>query len=203
MSSPNKKMVEAVSKAYPGRASAAPVVDLLITLLSMGGKGYKSLLKKRKELMPKFVQQMASLAEKHGERMLHTPGNQISFSMTLDSFTNEASAADTAAAAGRAAVSATYLGSMLFSRNVSGTRIVARGGSKAIGGYEFPGYGAHVDDYPNVYMTAACAIGMEEEEVSTQPLPAVLFFGPNTQRVANCAIHTGRCFCGADRQGYD
>ena len=63
--------------------------------------------------------------------------------------------------------SATYLGSMLFSRAVSGTRIVARGGSKTIGGHTFAGYGAHVDDYGSTYLTAACAIGMEEEEIGT------------------------------------
>jgi hypothetical protein len=31
-------------------------------------QGYKALLKKRKELMPTFVQKMNDLAEKHGER---------------------------------------------------------------------------------------------------------------------------------------
>lgn len=32
----NTKIVDAVRKSYPGRASISPVLDLLITLLSMG-----------------------------------------------------------------------------------------------------------------------------------------------------------------------
>jgi len=27
------------------------------------------------------------------------------------------------------------------------------------------GYGAHIDDYPTAYMTAACAIGIRREEI--------------------------------------
>jgi O-phospho-L-seryl-tRNASec:L-selenocysteinyl-tRNA synthase len=32
-------LVDVVNKAYPGRASMAPLLDLLITLLSMGDAG--------------------------------------------------------------------------------------------------------------------------------------------------------------------
>ena len=34
---------------YPGRASAAPIIDLFITLLGMGETTFKRLLKERKE----------------------------------------------------------------------------------------------------------------------------------------------------------
>ena len=44
----NKKFVERLSKLYPGRASAAPLIDLCMTLLSMGAAGYKALLTQRK-----------------------------------------------------------------------------------------------------------------------------------------------------------
>lgn len=72
-----------------------------------------------------------------------------------------------------------FLGSMLFTRCVSGTRVVvpsttavASTGStkdptaKSIGPLTFPGYGSHADAYPpGPYLTAACAIGVTREEV--------------------------------------
>jgi O-phospho-L-seryl-tRNASec:L-selenocysteinyl-tRNA synthase len=37
-----------ISKTYPGRASASPVIDVFITLLSLGWSGYKELRQRRK-----------------------------------------------------------------------------------------------------------------------------------------------------------
>jgi O-phospho-L-seryl-tRNASec:L-selenocysteinyl-tRNA synthase len=39
--------IEQVSKIYPGRANASPIVDLFITLLSLGQRGWKDLQKQR------------------------------------------------------------------------------------------------------------------------------------------------------------
>jgi hypothetical protein len=68
-----------------------------------------------------------------------------------------------------------FLGSMLFTRCVSGTRVVvpstARGGgkdptAKTIGPLTFPGYGSHADAYPpGPYLTAACALGVSRGEI--------------------------------------
>ena len=57
------------------------------------------------------------------------------------------------------------LGSMLFSRFVSGTRVVTTTGSKSVAGLSFPGYGAHADAYTVPYITAAAAMGMQKSEV--------------------------------------
>lgn len=57
------------------------------------------------------------------------------------------------------------LGSMLFTRCVSGTRVVARGQRKSIAGVEFEGYGASVKGYPHDYLTAACALGLSLAEL--------------------------------------
>ena len=40
----NPDFIRKIGNNYPGRASAAPIVDLLITLLQMGKKGLKELL---------------------------------------------------------------------------------------------------------------------------------------------------------------
>ena len=60
---------------------------------------------------------------------------------------------------------ASELGAILFRRCVSGTRIVTRGATKQIGAFGFVGYGASHSAYPHVYMTAACAMGMDQEDI--------------------------------------
>ncbi len=48
--SPKKKdVVDKINKMYPGRASGAPVVDLFVTLLSMGESTFRQLMKQRKQ----------------------------------------------------------------------------------------------------------------------------------------------------------
>jgi O-phospho-L-seryl-tRNASec:L-selenocysteinyl-tRNA synthase len=58
-----------------------------------------------------------------------------------------------------------YFGAMLFNRCVSGTRVVPRGQLKVMSGQDFDGFGSSHHDYPNAYMTAACAIGVTRPEV--------------------------------------
>ncbi len=45
---PDSAFIESINSAYPGRASASPIIDLFITLLSLGSVGYKRLLRERK-----------------------------------------------------------------------------------------------------------------------------------------------------------
>ena len=59
-----------------------------------------------------------------------------------------------------------FLGSMLFQRCVSGTRVIPRHGSKTIADHRFEGWGASVEGYPYPYLTAACAIGLTETELN-------------------------------------
>ena len=74
-----------VSATYPGRASVSPILDLFCTLLHLGADGWAKLLADRQALMPPFRVQLAALAERHGERLLHTPNNTISMALTLSS----------------------------------------------------------------------------------------------------------------------
>lgn len=69
-----------------------------------------------------------------------------------------------ASSAGGAPASA-FLGSMLFTRCVSGTRVVPRGQRKSVGGVGFTGYGASVAGYRHDYLTAACAVGLSATEL--------------------------------------
>lgn len=61
-----------------GRASATPTLDLFITMLSLGSRGYKNMLAERKEIYGYLKQELSRCAEGHGERILQTPHNPIS-----------------------------------------------------------------------------------------------------------------------------
>jgi len=57
-------------------------------------------------------------------------------------------------------------GAMLFSRCISGTRVIPRAQVSKIGDHEFVGFGSSTSNFPHAYMTAACAIGVSAAEVT-------------------------------------
>ncbi|KAH0616268.1 hypothetical protein JD844_027263 [Phrynosoma platyrhinos] len=145
--------IQEISKMYPGRASASPSLDVLITLLTLGTKGYQRLLKERKEMFSYLSSEMKKLAEAYSERLLDTPHNPISLAMSLKELDEQSGTA------------ITQLGSMLFTRQVSGARVVPRGTVQTVSGYTFEGFMAHTNKYPCAYLNAASAIGITKEDV--------------------------------------
>uniref|UniRef100_A0A8D0B3L5 O-phosphoseryl-tRNA(Sec) selenium transferase n=1 Tax=Salvator merianae TaxID=96440 RepID=A0A8D0B3L5_SALMN len=145
--------IQEISKMYPGRASASPSLDVLITLLTLGTKGYQQLLKERKEMFYYLASELKRLAEAYNERLLETPHNPISLAMSLKELDK------------RSGTAVTQLGSMLFTRQVSGARVVPRGSVQTVNGYTFKGFMAHTNNYPCAYLNAASAIGMTKEDV--------------------------------------
>ncbi|XP_065182826.1 O-phosphoseryl-tRNA(Sec) selenium transferase-like [Sycon ciliatum] len=156
----DKNFIEEIAKTYPGRASAAPMLDVFITLLSLGSTGYKKLVADRKVVMKQLSTGLEKIAAEHGERLLKTPHNPISLAISLPRVVCSSGQASNSSAM-------TELGSMLFKRSVSGTRVIAPGSSKEIGPHTFSNWGAHHDHLPFAYMTAAAAIGMTTDEVSS------------------------------------
>ncbi|XP_051571396.1 O-phosphoseryl-tRNA(Sec) selenium transferase isoform X2 [Myxocyprinus asiaticus] len=150
----DEDFIKEISKMYPGRASASPSLDVLITLLSLGASGYKKLLSERKELYSHLAQEVKALAERHGERLLHTPHNPISLAMSLNCLQTRSDQA------------VTQLGSMLFTRQVSGARVVPLGVEQTVSGHTFRGFMSHSDAYPCPYLNAASAIGITKEDIS-------------------------------------
>lgn len=151
--SPKPEIVQNIGKIYAGRASSSPHTDLFITLLSMGLNGYKGLLQKRSEILDSFPHKLHQVAEKHGERLLVCEKNDISFGITLDFLEKNDGASEVSG-----------LGAMLFSRCVSGTRVIPSGVQKKVCGFDFNGFGSSANDYPHSYLTAACAIGLGSDE---------------------------------------
>jgi len=89
---------------------------------------------------------------RHNEKLMKTPNNPISLAISLNSFRDG---------------TPTMLGSMLFSRFVSGTRVGVPSTQKLVCGIMFDGYGTHIDSYPCPYLNVACAIGITKMDINT------------------------------------
>ncbi|KAF2357034.1 O-phosphoseryl-tRNA(Sec) selenium transferase [Trinorchestia longiramus] len=140
-----------ISAAYPGRASISPVMDLFITLLSMGKRRFVELTKERNVLKIFLDAELQTVAQRHDLRLLSCPCNPISSGLALPSVVSSRSA--------------TALGAMLFTRGVSGARVVPPGKLSSIGRTEFVGWGGHHSRYPVAYLTASASIGMTQADV--------------------------------------
>ena len=166
----------------------SPLLDVLMTLLHWGAAGWRNQLQQRENLYKYAQQQLEAWAKQHGERVLDTPENPISLALTLSHLegglgqpvcpavsTQGATepgaqafvqtAAPSQSDAGETQQPVTFLGAMLFSRCVSGTRVVARQARQHVAGHSFIGYGAHCDDYPVAYLTVAAALGTTQEDI--------------------------------------
>ena len=186
----NGALTDAVRKNYPGRASIAPALDVLITLLSLGKNGWREKLEEREDAFEYMRERLRLTAEAHGERLLETPGNPISMGVTLSALQRDLARIESGEARrdGRGdgdddendkadaneptretrrtrKTSVSFFGSMLFSRAVSGTRVVVPGKTQEVGGITFCGFGASHDAYPVPYFTAAAALGTTREDV--------------------------------------
>lgn len=156
VASPSQAFIDLVSSCYPGRASMTPVLDLFITLLSMGESGYRGLLESRKQVRTVMLAGLEDLIETHGLSLLSAPLNSISTGISLDALVPEQQRRE----------SLTFLGSMLYQRSVSGCRVVACIDEvKKVAGVDFADWGAHMAHYPHSYFTVACSIGITENDV--------------------------------------
>lgn len=177
-----QSFIKDFSSMYPGRANSGPILDLFITLLSMGESGYKKLLEERMRLIPILKEGLEEFCGKTGEIILPCDRNTISVGVSLISQQNTQSKGPS------------FFGAMLFQRSVSGCRVVTvptvptvpttppNDGTAGvdtepppppplpratkIGGYEFISWGSHVDYYPQSYFTVACCIGLSHAEVT-------------------------------------
>ena len=145
------QLLDRLSHAYPGRASITPTTDMFITLLSMGKKGLLDLIQKRKVLFNLFYDKLYQWAQENNECIASSKQfSPISIAISLKHLPNER---------------LTELGSMLFTRRISGARVVKLGTKQTIDTYEFTNYGAHSSNIQYSYLTVAAAIGIEENDI--------------------------------------
>ena len=155
--SQNKKLVKNISELYPGRASAAPILDLFITLLSLGRNGLLKFLDERKENTKYFKEKLQGIAKKYNERVLDLPNNTISFGMTLINLKKhmENSGKDIG-----------FFGAVLYSKRIMGSRCVVESAEKEVCGFKFKNYGSNIENYHSLpYFTVASAIGLKRYEI--------------------------------------
>ncbi|XP_012327836.2 O-phosphoseryl-tRNA(Sec) selenium transferase isoform X2 [Aotus nancymaae] len=107
----------------------------------------------QQEMFSYLSNQIKKLSEAYNERLLHTPHNPISLAVTLKTLDKHHDKA------------VTQLGSMLFTRQVSGARVVPLGSVQTVSGYTFRGFMSHTNNYPCAYLNAASAIGMKMQDV--------------------------------------
>mmetsp|Transcript_5815 Transcript_5815/g.10361 ORF Transcript_5815/g.10361 Transcript_5815/m.10361 type:complete len:261 (-) Transcript_5815:792-1574(-) len=150
VASNSKEFIKKISEVYPGRASAAVVLDMLITLLGLGEAGWREMLRSRKEAGTVFEESLRTLATKYGERVIKVPKNTISFGLSLSCLGDKA----------------TELGAHLYTRRVSGGRVTSPSPSKQVFGYPFACYGSSTEAYPVPYIAVACALGLTVGEVA-------------------------------------
>jgi O-phospho-L-seryl-tRNASec:L-selenocysteinyl-tRNA synthase len=120
----------------------------------MGETTLRSLLKQRKSNFQYLKEGLSKIASKHGERVLDVPNNKISTACTLTALNDKVFKPNN--------IQATFFGSYLFARRVSGVRVCAATSKvvKFVDGCEFKNYGTHSECYPSLpYFTAAAAIG--------------------------------------------
>ena len=169
----DKAFISRVSQCYPGRASSSPIIDLFITLLSLGSTKYVALVKERKQLHNELKDGLSQLALGFGQRLLVTPGNSISVGacQSLNILSKPFKITNLFVSTGISLPEVadpklvTQLGSQLFLRCVSGTRVVSSREVKNISGHSFTGWGSHHDAYPTAYLTAAATVGMTRVDV--------------------------------------
>lgn len=156
--SQNSELIKSIKKNYPGRASISPIMDIFITLLEMGKLKYKDLIKERKEKYKILKEKMEIVAKKFGERILINPNNKISIAMTLGNICKNAKDYN----------EVTFLGSLFYSRQFSGIKVITKKPATEINGLSFNNYGSSCQDYPFLpYMCFAAAIGISDKDINT------------------------------------
>ncbi|KRY31245.1 O-phosphoseryl-tRNA(Sec) selenium transferase [Trichinella spiralis] len=150
------EIVDSLSKLYPGRASASVSMDFLTTMLAMGERQYQSMRSARVGHFQQLHAGLQAWAAKTNEQIINCPKNNISIAVSLDRLAEKCNDDIN---------EITRLGSMLFSRNVTGARVVPAGVNKIIEGIEFKNWGAHSSIMRRHYFNAAAAIGMQLHEI--------------------------------------
>ena len=132
----DQKFLREISLSYPGRASANPIANTLISLLAIGFKKYRQLMKEQKESKKLLEELLEELAKKINERVLDVK-NPIASAITTKK--------DPVDVAGK-----------LYNLRVTGPRGVRRGDK-----FET----SYLEVYPYNYIVVNASIGVRKEDI--------------------------------------
>lgn len=146
VASQNPTFSEKVSKMYAGRASAAPIIQLLAALLSLGLEGYEKLRDEQERNRDLLEERLGRIAKDHDERLLKV-FNPIAVAMTLNKHKVK------------------EVGYRMYTLRVTGPRVL-----------EEADFGTCCQRYHSPYLTMNAAIGssVDDIEKATEKLAKVL-----------------------------
>ncbi|UCC20770.1 MAG: O-phosphoseryl-tRNA(Sec) selenium transferase [Promethearchaeota archaeon] len=142
IASPLKENITKISQAYAGRASATPVVNFLISMLSMGINGYQKLIEEQQKNRKILETKLRKIAEKLNERVLEIY-NPVAVALSLKNMKKEHLYA---------------LGGALYNLRVTGPRVY-NPKDKA--------FGTCCSNYPTPYIVMNAAIGATEKDITS------------------------------------
>ena len=140
IASPVVNVITKISRAYAGRASATPVVNFLISMLSMGITGYQKLLDQQKQNRILLEEKFQQVADKHNEKILKVY-NPVAVAMSLNNLKKEQLFA---------------LGGALYNLRVTGPRVYNP---------EENIFGTCCVDYTTPYIVLNAAIGAKSQDI--------------------------------------
>ncbi len=88
IASPSEEIITKISQAYAGRASAAPIVNFLISMLSLGIEGYQKLLREQQDNRKLLENKLKGVAEKINEKILDV-FNPVAVAVSLNNLKKE------------------------------------------------------------------------------------------------------------------
>ncbi|MFX0138184.1 MAG: O-phosphoseryl-tRNA(Sec) selenium transferase [Candidatus Hodarchaeota archaeon] len=140
IASPVKDNINEISQSYAGRASATPVVNFLISMLSLGISGYQKLIEEQQQNRKILERKLKEAAEKINERILDIY-NPVAVALSLKNLKEEQLYA---------------LGGALYNLRVTGPRVY-NPKEKA--------FGTCCSNYHTPYIVMNAAIGAKEKDI--------------------------------------
>ena len=140
IASPSEEIITKISQAYAGRASAAPIVNFLISILSLGIEGYQKLLIAQQHNRKLLENKLKGVAEKINEKILDV-FNPVAVVVSLNNLKKEQLFA---------------LGGALYNLRVTGPRVYNP---------EESVFGTCSTEYIAPYIVMNAAIGATSEDI--------------------------------------
>jgi len=142
IASPTEEIINKISQAYTGRASATPVVNFMISMLSLGISGYQKLIEEQQQNRKILEEKLLEVAIKINERLLDVH-NPVAVALSLETLKNEQLYA---------------LGGALYNLRVTGPRVYNP---------KEKSFGTCCENYTTPYIVMNAAIGSKTKDITS------------------------------------
>jgi O-phospho-L-seryl-tRNASec:L-selenocysteinyl-tRNA synthase len=140
IASPNKELVKNTSEIYAGRANSSPIVHFVVSMLSMGMKGFQENIASQGKNRALLEKELTKLAKNLKESVLDVH-NPVACMMSLNNLNEKQIAA---------------LGGFLYNLRVTGPRVVNP---------KTTDFGTSTENYPYPYIVINAAIGAMKKDI--------------------------------------